>query len=80
MPKYRTQFELDIQDIDRIEASLTQRVGDLSRRVLSAGDDGAGARPEVSSLQEEIQQLRGLLGRIHEQKIWYAPKDFQPGG
>ncbi|MDW3208151.1 MAG: hypothetical protein R8L07_21670 [Alphaproteobacteria bacterium] len=76
MPKYRTHFELDIQDIDRIEASLTQRVGDLSRRVLSAGGD----KPEVSNLQNEIQQLRGLLGRIHQQKIWYAPKDFQPGG
>jgi hypothetical protein len=80
MPKYRTHFELDIQDIDRIEASLTQRVGDLSRKVLSATGDSVAGKPDLTGLQNEIQQLRGLLGRIHEQKIWYAPKDYQPRG
>lgn len=80
MPKkYRTHFELDIRDIDQIEVSLTKRVGDLTRRMLESGAAPA-ANADTDQLRDEIQQLRGLLGKIHEQKIWYDPKDFHPRG
>jgi hypothetical protein len=74
MPKYRTHFELGLEDIDRIEVSLTKRVGDLTRRVLT--DDS----PESREVLDEIQDLRRLLGKIHEQKIWYQPSEFHPSG
>jgi hypothetical protein len=36
----------------------------------------------ATELQEEIDEMRDLLGRIHHQKVWYTPKDgrFQGGG
>ena len=79
MPKYRTHFELDIKDIDRIEVSLTKRVGDLTRRILDSDAVATDTKGAVE-LREEIQELRGLLGKIHEQKIWYDPKEYHPRG
>ena len=83
MPKYRTHFELDLEDIDRIQDSLTQRVGDLTRQIidpetgLAANDDGQQSPDEM---MEEVQALRGLLGKLHDQKIWFDPKEYQPRG
>ena len=34
MPKYNTTFHLDMDDLDRIERSLTSRVGTLTRDML----------------------------------------------
>ena len=33
-------------------------------------------------LQAEVDEMRDLLGRVHNQKVWYTPKDgrFQGGG
>ncbi len=80
MPKFRTHFELDIKDIDFIEASLTNRVGDLTRRVMAAPEDDGGDTPDPAILMAEIKQIRGLLGKIHEQKIWFDPKEYHPRG
>ncbi|MDF1748863.1 MAG: hypothetical protein P1V34_08325 [Alphaproteobacteria bacterium] len=80
MPKFRTHFELDIKDIDFIEVSLTKRVGDLTRRVLTADESKGQDEPKSAELMQEIQQIRGLLGKIHEQKIWYDPKEYHPRG
>ena len=84
MPKYRTHFELDLEDIDLIQDSLTQRVGDLTRQLMepetetgAANDDGQ-VSPEAKL--EEVQALRGLLGKLHDQKIWFDPKEYQPRG
>lgn len=75
MAKYRTHFELGLEDIDRIEVSLTKRVGELTRRVLT--DETPEEQREV---MDEIQDIRRLLGKIHEQKIWYQPSEFHPSG
>ena len=80
MAKFRTHFELDIQDIDFIEVSLTRRVGDLTRRVMNARQSDSEEGTSSADLMQEIQQIRGLLGKIHEQKIWFAPKVYQPRG
>jgi hypothetical protein len=80
MAKFRTHFELDIQDIDFIEVSLTRRVGDLTRRVMNARQSDSEEGTSAADLMQEIQQIRGLLGKIHEQKIWFDPKVYQPRG
>ena len=73
MAKFRTHFELDIQDIDFIEVSLT-------RRVMNARQSDSEEGTSSADLMQEIQQIRGLLGKIHEQKIWFDPKVYQPRG
>jgi hypothetical protein len=39
------------------------------------------AQGEVSDqLHAEMREIQDLLGRIHQQKIWYKPDEFVPGG
>ena len=35
----------------------------------------------IEYLREEMREIQELLGRIHDQKVWYSPKGkFVPGG
>lgn len=77
MNKPNDKFKLTVRDIELIERALQ---GKISRRGVSVAlDPDSVYAPE---LQEEIDEMRDLLGRIHHQKVWYRPKDgrFQGGG
>jgi hypothetical protein len=78
MPKYNTRFELGLQDIDHIEVSLTKRVGELTRKMMAS--DRAPVEDDSARLHDEIKQLRQLLGKLHEQKVWYEPEGYHPRG
>lgn len=78
MPKYNTQFELGLSDIDRIEVSLTKRVGELTRKMLVT--DQSPVETDSAQLHDEIKELRQLLGKLHEQKVWFEPDAYHPRG
>ena len=64
MNKPNTNFKLSIRDIEVIEQALRAKAG---RRGLAI------ANGETSpQLKEEMHELQALLGRIHEQKVFYA--------
>jgi len=65
--KPNTQFELSVKDIKIIEEALNNKVARRSQRILEGED------PEI--LQTEAAEIRDLLGRIHNQKNWYRPKN-----
>ena len=72
--KPNTSFELSIRDIEVIESALRAKAG---RRGLAI------AQGDVSiQLHEEMKEIQTLLGKIHDQKVWYKSKDgrFQGGG
>lgn len=70
--KPNKKFDLDVRDIEIIEQALRAKAG---RRGLAI------AQGEVSEkLKEEMHEIQDLLGRLHDQKIWYRPKGFTPGG
>jgi len=75
--KPNNNFELTVRDIELIERALQ---GKISRRAVSVAMDPESVY--ASELQDEINEMRDLLGRIHHQKVWYRPKDgrFQGGG
>ncbi len=70
MASYNTQFELSIDDLDLIETALYQKKAELAAQRLEAQLDSK-APPE---LDEEIHEIAGLLGRLHNQKVFYRPK------
>jgi|TARA_B110000908_G_scaffold169384_1_gene226425 hypothetical protein len=75
--KPNDKFKLTVRDIELIERALQ---GKISRRGISVAlDPDSVYAPE---LQAEVDEMRDLLGRIHNQKVWYTPKDgrFQGGG
>jgi len=70
--KPNLKFELTVRDIEVIEQALRAKAG---RRGLAI------AQGETSpKLRDEMHEIQELLGRIHNQKVWYKPKGFTPGG
>ena len=64
--KPNTKFNLSIRDIEIIEQALRAKAG---RRGLAI------AQGETSQkLKEEMHEIQELLGRIHQQKVWFRPK------
>jgi|TARA_Y100000385_G_C12734821_1_gene484294 hypothetical protein len=65
--KPNTSFKLTVRDIEIIEHALRAKAG---RRGLSI------AQGETSeNLKEEMHEILELLGRLHDQKVWYRPSD-----
>ena len=63
MVKANKKFNLSVRDIEIIEQALRAKAG---RRGLAI------ANGETSpQLREELDELQQLLGRIHEQKVWF---------
>ncbi|MDP5218549.1 hypothetical protein Q5Y75_15075 [Ruegeria sp. 2205SS24-7] len=58
MPQYNDMFELTVEDMDLIERSLRNLPEALP--------------PE--GREETERQIHDLLGRLHNQKIFYRPK------
>ena len=67
MVKANKKFDLSVRDIEIIEQALRAKAG---RRGLAI------ANGETSpQLKEELRELQELLGRIHDQKVWFRPKN-----
>ena len=78
MPRYNTRFELDIDDMDHIQSALLARKKDLSLKriaLLSAEGDVTG---DLAAIDEDLAEIHDLLGRLHNQKVFYRPKAGQP--
>ncbi|TNF63290.1 MAG: hypothetical protein EP307_05395 [Rhodobacteraceae bacterium] len=75
MPRYNTQFELDVDDIDLIETALRDRKKYLSlQRLTMISGDGSTADPEgLAAIDAAIGATHDLLGRLHNQKVFYRP-------
>lgn len=72
MTKPNTNFKLTVRDIEVIESALRAKAG---RRGLAI------AQGEVSEQSRaEMHELQELLGRIHDQKVWYQPKNGYVSG
>ncbi len=76
MPAYNTSFDLDIDDLDLIEDALRGRKNDLTleRLSLQAGDGGAPDAERLAELDDAINAAHDLLGRLHNQKVFYRPE------
>ena len=80
---YNRDFELDIDDIELIEHALGNQLLRLSENRLALVQSTVKPEHEISSVQEmdeKIKQINNLLGRLHNQKIWYRPRGVYVGG
>ena len=71
MPAYNDKFELNVDEMDLIEDALRQQI-----KVV------ADARQEAASLDHErqLRSMKDLLGRLHNQKVFFRPKYGYIGG
>ncbi|WP_323776255.1 hypothetical protein [Leisingera sp.] len=65
MPQYNEMFALSVEDMDLIETALQR-----TRDALSEAKPASGSGDEIT-----LRRIHELLGRLHNQKIFYHPKD-----
>ena len=77
MTKANTTFNLDIRDVELIENALNSIITKQSSTIINSAGN-RNAKPQENcplEIKGQIAELRDLLGRLHNQKIWYRPKD-----
>ena len=73
-----TQFELTVRDVEIIELALQQQMRKLNVRRETAIESTIKPVWELDSVREidaELKEIHQLLGRLHNQKNFYRPKD-----
>jgi|TARA_B110000459_G_C16213916_1_gene317703 hypothetical protein len=70
MVKPNKSFDLTVDDITMIETALN---GKVHRRAMSIAMDPNSIY--VEEMQREVTEIRDLLGRLHNQKTFYRPKN-----
>lgn len=74
---YNRNFKLTIEDVDLIEKSLNDKVSRLTELRLTHIESTIQPVEDnvrVKQIDKEVAKIQDLLGRIHNQKIWYRPR------
>ena len=77
MTKANTSFDLGVRDVELIENALNSIITKRSATVINSASN---SKTEPTSeycpveINGQIAELRDLLGKLHNQKIWYRPK------
>ena len=74
MPGYNSKFELSVEDMELIEGALRQIKADLSARTLAKNPQHDRTADSVTGTDETLRQIHDLLGRLHNQKVFYRPR------
>jgi hypothetical protein len=74
--KYQTKFELNRSDLDVIEQALRDQASKLCLTRLEEQD----AADNSNELTTRMSDIQSVLGKLHNQKIWFVPKDLVPLG
>ncbi|MEP4197528.1 MAG: hypothetical protein ABJL99_18045 [Aliishimia sp.] len=63
MPRPNTQFELSVEDLELIETALMDSKASL-----------ADVKKPDTKVNETVRGIHDLLGRLHNQKEFYRPR------
>jgi hypothetical protein len=80
--KPNKNFELGVDDVELIEACLHKEVNRLSHQRLMHIESTIVPEDQLETVNEidnKIKQIHNLLGRLHNKKIWYRPKQYVGG-
>ena len=78
MSKPNTVFNLGLRDIDLIEDALNSVIARRSstmNMLVESTIKNTSEMPVYQEIRQEVSELRDLLGRLHNQKNWYRPKN-----
>ncbi|MGB3245390.1 MAG: hypothetical protein WBB25_12710 [Sulfitobacter sp.] len=74
MQTYNRSFELTLKDIDLIEESLRARGRELSNMRLALTGENPAHMESIRVIEQDQRNGEELLGRLHDQKIFFRPK------
>jgi hypothetical protein len=73
---YNKQFDLDPSDIDIIETCLRKELHIHSNKYLESVKQTNAEKRDSS--KQRISAITELLGKIHNQKIWFTSDPAKP--
>ncbi|WP_298838848.1 hypothetical protein [uncultured Roseobacter sp.] len=73
MPRYNKTFDLSIHDVDLIEEALRARGRELCRMRRALSEENPADLQSVGVIEADQRENEELLGRLHNQKIFYRP-------
>ena len=78
MAKANTSFDLDVRDVELIENALNSIITKRSSTIINSASNSNTEPAEENcpvEINGQIAELRVLLGKLHNQKVWYRPKN-----
>lgn len=73
---YKKQFDLNVSDIDLIETCLRKELHIRSENYQELVKQENAE--EMDSAKQGVSEITELLGKIHNQKIWYDGDPAKP--
>lgn len=73
MPSYNKNFQLSIHDVDLIEEALRARSRESCKMRRALTDDNPADMESIRVVEADQRENEELLGRLHNQKIFYRP-------
>jgi hypothetical protein len=83
MVKPNTTFNLSIEDIDLIEQALNYQLSRLTEQRITHIESTIVPAEQLDSVKYidyQINNVRELLGSLHNQKNWYRPTGVYVSG
>ena len=75
MPRFNRSFELSIEDVDLIEEALRARGRELCQTRRALSEENPAHMESVRVIERDQRNGEELLGRLHDQKIFYRPQN-----
>jgi len=75
MPTFNRTFQLTLNDIDLIEEALRARGRELCKMRRALSDENPANMEAVRVVEGDQRQGEDLLGRLHDQKVFYRPSN-----
>ncbi len=75
MPRYNRTFDLSIEDVDLIEEAMRARSREICTLRRSLSDENPADLERIRVLDADLRAGEDLMGRLHNQKVFYRPKD-----
>lgn len=81
MPKFNRSFDLSVDDVDLIEEALRARGRELCQTRRALSEENPAHLEAIRVIEQDQRGTEELLGRLHDQKIFYRPtKQVYVGG
>lgn len=81
MPRFNRSFDLSVDDVDLIEEALRSRGRELCQTRRALSEENPAHMEAIRVIEQDQRGTEELLGRLHDQKIFYRPsKQVYVGG
>lgn len=75
MARYNVDFQLSVEDMELIEDALRRSKSELASTMIEEGMPSPAECEKSQVADTSVRRIHDLLGRLHNQKVFYRPKN-----